>query len=228
MQPYQQASQALREGEEEPFRFAKNLALTAVGAGVAKAGSHVLSKMIPAVSALINQHVPENLSSKGLEKIDPRFKKFISGALDQGYSYDDVRNFLGEKVQKSQEKPQAESKGSKNLIEQYDPELHIYMNEKIKKGESPVQAATQALKHERFNKAVKKLTKEHKTNWLDIVNAVYGAGTTKQNTQQQTVQQQPMQQPQQPVQQQAAQGPGPGQAALMEMLQKLQQSRGGQ
>ena len=101
MQPYQKAASALRRGGEEPLNLLKNAGLTAAGAGVASLGSKAIGKLIPAIGSLINKYVPEEMSKKGLAKVDPRFGKFIQGAENEGYSYDDIREFLDGKIQKS-------------------------------------------------------------------------------------------------------------------------------
>ena len=209
MQPYQKASEALRSGEEYPLHLLKNAGLAAIGTGATSLGFKAVNKLVPAIGALINEFVPENLSIAGLKKVDPRFGKFIQGALDEGYTYEDIRGFIGDKVKKSQEPAQEK----KNIIEQYSPELHKWILGEIQNGRSPVEAAALAQNDQRFEKIIKKMTKEHKTQWSNIIQSVYGLGEkAQQPQQQQAFQQQPI---------------GQGQQALMQILQKINQKLGG-
>jgi hypothetical protein len=105
MEPYQKASESMRAGDEYHLRLLKNAGLTALGGAVAGTGSRIANTLVPAVSALINPHVPEHISKAGLNKVDPRFGKFIQGAMEMGgYSFDEVREYLGDKVEKSKDK----------------------------------------------------------------------------------------------------------------------------
>lgn len=233
MQPYQEASSAIRQGGETPINILKNVGLTAIGGGAANFGSRAMSKIIPAVGSLINKYVPENLSIAGLKKLDPRFGKFIQGALDSGYTYDDVRQFMEDKTKKSQDEIAQQDK--KNLIEKHSPELHQFIKESMKKGQSHLEAGALARlpnkKGKDFNAAIEKLTKEHKTTWEEILEAVYGGKKMSNNTSQgpanmEQATQSPMQQA--PSQQgQAQQGQaGAGQQALMDILNRINQKIG--
>lgn len=219
MQPYQKATEAIRSTEEYPVKLAKSLGMNALTVGAAgaagRAGSQAIGSLLPRVSALINQHVPEALSMKGLSKIDPRFSKFIQGALDEGYSYEDVRGFLGEKISKSE--PQENAKDNKNIIQMYSPELHEFIMGEIQQGRSPLEAGALASldrKGKDFKKIIKQIEKDHKAPFSAILETAYGGqGAAKQAPD--------------PGQQPAGQS-GQGQAALMAILQKIQQARGAQ
>ena len=225
MQPYHKAAEAIRSGQEYPIQLLKQAGLTAIGGGAATAGGKALGKLIPAVGALINKYVPNDLLQKGLSKIDPRFGKFIEGALNEGYSHDEIRQFLGEKVEKSQA-----PKDNRNIVEQYSPELNTFISEKIKAGEDPIRAAALALfeKGNPFEPVIRKIEKEHKTNWSDLVQSIYGGG---QAAPQQGAPQQSQPQAPQPIQpqiaQQQQQGGGQGAQALQAILQKINQKLGG-
>ena len=208
-EPYHRASKALREGEEYPLHVLKNAGLTALGGGAGAFGAKALGKVLPAVGALINQYVPENIAMAGLNKIDPRFGKFLQGAMAEGYSFDELRQFLGDKIQKTQE----QAKPDKNIIEKESPELHQFLDQEIRKGRKPIEAAALAQNDKRFSSIIQKLSKSHKTPWSQIIESIYGTGETAQQNQQQ--------QPQQTQQQ-----PGQGQQALMAILQKINQRLG--
>ena len=174
MQPYQRASQAIQEGEDRPFNLVKNIGLSAVGGGAANLGSKAMARIVPAVGALISKYVPNNILTAGLSKIDPRLGTFMQGAVDAGYTHDDIREFLGEKIEKSQEKPATDNK---NLIEKHSPELHQFIVQQMKKGKSHKEAgalATVGVGGKDFKKEIEKLKKEHKTTWEEILDAVYG------------------------------------------------------
>jgi hypothetical protein len=182
MQPYQRAAQAIREGEEKPLHLLKNIGLSAAGGGAASLGAKSMSRIVPAVGALISKYVPDNILTAGLSKLDPRLGTFMQGAIDAGYSHDDIRDFMGEKIEKSQEQKPATDK--KNIIEMHSPELHKFITEHMKKGRTHIEAGALAqmegkeTKH--FKSIIKKLEQEHKTPWSSILEAVYGgaqAGT---------------------------------------------------
>jgi pyruvate/2-oxoglutarate dehydrogenase complex dihydrolipoamide acyltransferase (E2) component len=210
------ANAAELERDQGFRRGLKGVAQTAAGLATTAAGSGIASRVLP----FLNEFIPADLAIKGISKISPKIGDFLKRGQAAGLDIEEGLNFVKNKMAPKQEEESGfEVKGNRNIIEQYDPELHTYLDQKIKEGQSPVQAATQALKHGRFKKAAKKITKDHKTDWIDIVKSIYGMQKQKKSTQQEPQQQQ---QQQQPAQQQA----GPGQAALMEVLKKLQQSRG--
>ncbi len=185
MQPYQEASEAIRSGNEFPIHIAKNAALTYAGGGIASAGAKAASKLIPKIGSLINKYIPDKLMAAGLAKLDPRFKKFIQGAVEQGYSMEDIRSFLGEKTDESAqespgnaENPQESTKNPKdnrNIIEQYSPELHQFIDQEVKKGRKPLEAGAIAQNDKRFKDVINKISKDHKTPWSSILESVYGA-----------------------------------------------------
>jgi len=212
MQPYQEASEATRRSGEGVTKLAKY-----AGAGVASAaGGKLASVLAGRVGALLSPYISEGMFSKGLEKIDPRFGKFIKGALKEGYDIDEIKDFIGEKVKKTQAAEQPQEKG--NIVAQYSPELHQFILDQIQQGRSPVEAGALAQLESKgakgFKSVIDKITKDHKAPWSAILQTVYGQG---QEAQPQTNNQAPGDAP--------AQG-GQGQQALMAILQKLQQARG--
>lgn len=236
MEPYQKSAEALKSGEEYPLQLLKNAGLTALGGGIAAAGSKALNKLIPAVGALINNYVPENLSRAGLTKIDPRFGKFIQGALDEGYTYDELREFIGDKIEKSE--VYRSSKENKNIIEQYSPELHSFISEEIKKGRPTLQAGALAQLNDKFKKVIKKIEEDHKTSFSAILQSSYGEGTSKGMSKEEATKRflgrKKSNLPNELIQQfEGRYGPieqqgqtGPGQQALMATMQKIMQQLG--
>ena len=173
MQPYQKAAEVIRSGEEYPLNLLKNVGLTALGGGAAAVGSKFASRLIPAIGSLINKYVPNNIATAGLKKIDPRFNKFIEGAIAEGYSHEDVRQFLEDKIEKTQS--QEPAKENRNVIQQYSPELFQYLDDQVKKGRSPIEAGAIAQNEKRFSDIIKKLSKDHKTSWSNILQSVFGS-----------------------------------------------------
>ena len=219
MHPYQKASEAIRSGEEKPLNLLKNIGLTAAGGGAAAFGSKALSKLIPSIGALTNKYVPDNLSKSGLSKIDSRFGGFIEGALKEGYSYDDLRDFMGEKI----EKTLSNQSGDKNIIQQYSPELFEFLNSEMQKGRAPLEAGALAELQPNFKKKIKKMAEDHKTTFASILQTIFGQG--------QQGKQQGMAQPQQEQTQQTQQGQqssGNGNALLLQAIQSINQRLGGQ
>lgn len=232
MEYYHKAAEALRSGEEYPLHVLKQAGLTAIGGGVATAASGALGRILPAVGALINQYVPDNIAKAGLTKIDPRFGNFVKGAMDAGYTFDEVRQFLGDKLQKSQE----QAKTDKSIIEQYDPELHTYIKDKLKSGMNLLEAGKKALGHGRFRKAIEKMTKDNKVDWSTILDNVFGGSmksTPETEQMQQSISQiQPQpQQASQQMQQAPQQAQGGIDPQLAQLLQQgnalLQKIKGG-
>lgn len=97
MQPYQEASQSILSQKDEYGNLLKKgagIGLSLVGGGA------VLKRIVPLLSKL----VPSGMAAKGLAKIDPRFGKFVQGAMDTGYTQEDALNFLREKLEESPER----------------------------------------------------------------------------------------------------------------------------
>lgn len=205
MQPYQRADEETRRQGEVPLKLAK----TAISTGASLAGGAVLGRVMP----FLSQHIPSDLAIKGLSKIDPRFGNFINTALQNGKTFDEVKDFIKEKAESSQEK----KPDQKSIIEQYSPELNQFITEHMQKGRSPLEAGALAEMGGKFKDVIKKMVKDHKAPFSSILESVFGsAQQTQQNQQQNTQSQSPIQKTQS----------GQGQQALMDILQKIQKSRG--
>ena len=205
MQPFEKASEESRRRNESPFTYAKQ-AITAVGGGFA------LNKALP----LLNKFIPENLATKGLKKIDPRFGGFIKKAMSSGFDFDEIREFITEKVDKKNPKE------DRNIIQQYSPELFQFIDQEVKKGRSAIEAGAIAQNDKRFSQVINKLSKDHKTPWSNILESVFGGNQTGQTTNSGSNQEQSQQ-----MQTQSNQGLDPW---LAQLLQKgneiLKRARG--
>lgn len=219
MQPYQEASEETRRQGELPWDIAKNAASIAGTAASAYYGGTAATKVL----SLVNKYVPQDLAIKGLSKIDPRYGKFIQKALSSGGSFDEVRDFITKKAEEGLQQS-APPKNDKNIVEQYDPELHTYLKDKLKSGLTLLEAGEKAKGHGRFRKAIEKLTKDHKTPWSTILESVYGHLVGKGGSSQQPPQQPNQTQPQQSQPQQVQEQINP---AFLSILDKLKQIRGG-
>jgi hypothetical protein len=179
--------------------------------GTAAIGKKVASKVLP----FLSQYVPEDLAFKGINKVMPALGKFLKNGMSQGLSLKSGLDYLKNEFTQQGSK-QEPAKQNRNIIQQYSPELHQFMDEQIKNGRSPLEAGALAQHDKRFGEAIKKLSKDHKTPWSSILESVYGTGETAQ----------PQQSNQQTQQQQLGQGQtSQGQQMLMEALKMSAESR---
>lgn len=196
MQPYQRATEEIIRQGEMPKKIAQRAGSSALAAaGIASAGKPLAQKAM----ALINKFVPSGLAIKGLEKLDPRFKKFIDKALSYGKSEDEILDFIGQKAEEGmgQEPEQEKPKENRNIIEQYSPELHQFILDEMQGGRSPIEAGAIASLDRKgqksFKKIIEKITNDYKTPWSAILQSVYGVGQSQQKTTNQPEQQQQQQ-----------------------------------
>lgn len=159
------------------------------------------------IAPFLSEYIPTDLALKGINKVSPKLGQFLERGMRSGLDVKDGLNFIKEKFVPES----GNAKDNRNIIEQYDPELHTYITQKIKKGQTHLQAGQKALGHGRFKRAIDKITKDHKTPWTSILENVYGQ------------QMAPKEQP--PLQQQQQ---GQDNSALLSILQKLQAARGAQ
>lgn len=181
MQPYQEAGEeSLRQKRApvEALKSAGRTAATVLGGGAAlRGGGAILGKIMP----FLNNYIPQSLAIAGLSKVDPRIGKFINDALDSGGNWDQVKDFIKDKVGGGQfEKPEGQEppKQHRNLVEQYSPELHQFMKQEIGRGLNPLKAAGEAQTkvkwHHKFKDVIKKMEKDYKMPWSQIVESTYG------------------------------------------------------
>jgi hypothetical protein len=171
LQPYQEASQELKKQSTKPGSLLKQGA--AIAGGITS-GASILGRIAP----LLSSYIPQDLAIKGLNKVDSRLGKFIEGAMESGKTFDEVKNFMGEKVNEGQQS----AKEDRNIIQQYAPHLYQYISDLIKNGASPIQAAAKARKFldKKDQKIIDKMEKDHKTDWSSIVESVFGKGNMAQ------------------------------------------------
>lgn len=193
---------------------------TAASLGTYGVASKAAMKILP----FLSEYIPEDLAFKGINKVMPGLGNFLKNGMKQGLTLKSGLDYLKDEFTKERSK---KAKDNRNIIQQYSPELHEFIDEQVKRGRSALQAGAAAQGMSKFSNVIKKLTKDHKVPWSNILESVYG-GETAQSEQQQPQQTQQMaSQMQQPAQQTQQGQPGPGNQALMAILQKIQQAKGG-
>jgi hypothetical protein len=170
MEPYQRATEEIRRQGELPLDLAKKAVSVGSAAATGLAGGAAIGRVLP----FLNKYVPQDLAIKGLSKLDPRFGKFINKALSAGQSFDEIKDYIGGKAEEEEQKV---AKESRNIIQQYSPELHQFIDQEVKKGNSPFEAGTRAQKDKRFSNIISKLSKDHKTPWSNIIESVFRNGS---------------------------------------------------
>lgn len=215
MNPYERTTDEMKRQAEGPKRFGK--AALSVGSAL---GAASFIPLLSRAAPFLSQYIPENLAIKGLSKISPKFGKFVQEAIDGGYDFQQVKDFIGEQINKSK---QPEKKG--NIIQQYSPELHQLIDQEIKKGGNYLKAGSKAIKDPKFAKIIKKIEKDHGLGWWEIMESIYGEPQQEQQQPQQSSP--PMPQPAQQGQAAPQGQSGQGNQALMAAIQKVQQLRGG-
>lgn len=175
MEPYQEAAQEIKSQGERPINFAKKAIGTGVAASTAYLGGSAVNRVLP----FLSKYIPESLFTKGLSKVDPRFGKFIEGAMSAGKTVDEIKDFIGEKFSE-EGGPLDPSKQHRSIIEQYSPELYQFLKGEIGKGRSPTQAGALAKNDKKFLNIIKKISKDHKTDWSAIIESVFGIGQKAQ------------------------------------------------
>lgn len=216
MQPYQEASQAIRKQGELPLDLAKRGAGIASSAGAAYLTGGAINRVLP----FLSKYIPEDLAIKGLNKVDPRYGSFIQKALGAGQTFEEIKDFIGSKIEDEEKKSPKEDR---NIIQQYSPRIFEYLTRIIKNGSTPTEAAIKAQKFldTKDKSIIKQIEKDHKTPWTSIVESIFGTGA------------QPSQQPSMPQELQGQMGQngqnqqgGPGQQALMKILAQINQKLG--
>ncbi len=204
MQPYQEASEESIRQAKAPQNALMSAAKTGLSIGV---GGKIASRVLP----FLNSFIPSETAIKGLEKIDPRFGKFINGALRQGHNADDTLKFIKDQIAPKESKKEA-PKENRNIIEQYSPELFRFLKDHIDQGRSPIEAGALAQLDNKFKKSIAELINDHKAPFSAILETAFGPS----QQQSKAVSQQPDQQKKPPTQQ-----PGQGDAAILAALDKI-------
>lgn len=95
-QPYQEAAEETKRQSEFPAKLLKKGAAIA---GLIAGSAPIIARIAP----LLSKFIPQDMAIKGLSKVDARLGKFINSAMKLGHSFDDVKDFIGEKIQPGQQ-----------------------------------------------------------------------------------------------------------------------------
>jgi hypothetical protein len=188
-----------------------------IGKGISAASSlataAIASPLASKVMPFLNQYIPPALAMKGIEKVSPKLGSFLKKGQKMGLDVQEGLDFIKDKFDgEKKESP----KENRNIIQQYSPELHQFIDQQVKSGRSAIEAGAIAQADKRFSGIINKLSKDHKTPWSNILESVYGKGDMAQPNQQQ--------------EQQQGQGIDPGVAKILEqgteILNRARQNRG--
>ena len=176
LRPDEEAAEAAIERDRNTRSYAGKAASFATTVA-ATAGTGLTARLMP----FLNQYIPADLAMKGISKISPKLGNFLKAGAAQGLNLKEGLNFVKEQIEPKKEA----AKESRNIIEQYSPELHQFIDQQVKAGLQPIQAGAVAQNKKEFADIIKKLSKEHKTPWSNIIESVYGASQAAQPMQQQ-------------------------------------------
>lgn len=188
MRPDEMAS---KEAIERDQRFRGNLK-KGMGTVLSLGGAGLAGSMGAKIMPFLNEYIPIDLAFKGISKVSPKLGHFLQRGLSQGLDLKEGLEFVKNKLSGEETQGQ-KAQEHRNIIEQYSPELHQYMDQEIKKGRRPIEAGALAQHDKRFSKIIDKLSKDHKTPWSSILESVYGGGQKESQPQQQPMQEQPQQ-----------------------------------
>ena len=212
---YKENKETIKKGA----KTALNIGLSATGLG---AGGKLASKILP----FLSEFIPPELAMKGINKFSPKLGKFLDQGMKMGLDVKEGLNFIKGKMQPSKESATEQPKENRNIIEQYSPALNQFMMQQIQSGRSPIEAGALAENDKKYSDVIKKMKKDHKSDWSSIIQSIFGTGQTAQPQQSQSSLQGQNQQPQGQQGQQGQQQIGAGQQALMAMLDKINQRLG--
>jgi hypothetical protein len=224
MRPDEQANQAQIDRDKRIRQNVGRGVKTAAEIGLTVASAYAIPAASARVLPWLNKYIPPELAMKGLKKVAPKVAGFLERGLSMGLDLEEGMNFVKDKISTKNEKESPENaenphktgknaKESRNIIEQYSPELHQFIDQEVKKGRPVIQAGALAQNDKRFTDIIKKLSKDHKTDWSSILESVYGGAQSPNASQQQ-------QSPQQGQQMQPAQAQGGQQQKMQDPLRQ--------
>ena len=172
LRPDEQASESIiRRAQEREGNIKKGIK-TAIGVGTTALGAGISAKILP----LLSQYIPPELAMKGINKVAPKIGNFLESGLKNGLDLQGGLDYLKEQFNPSEEP----AKEDRNIIQQYSPELHEFIQDSLRKGYSVLQTAALAQINNRFRNIISKLKKDHKLPWHQIMESIYGKGDIAQ------------------------------------------------
>ncbi len=173
------------KNRSEEFKTGLTTALTL---GTSAIGHKAISKILP----FLSEYIPEDLAFKGINKVVPGLGNFLKNGMKQGLSLKSGLDYIKNEFKNDSQKQQPTIE-NRNIIQQYSPELFQFIQDQIKTGNNIISAGAAA--QNKFPDIVKKISKDHKTPWSNILQTVFGNEQSQQSNQQQA-QNQPQQQQQ--------------------------------
>ncbi len=161
MRPDEEASEAYINRDK---KFRQNVK-TGIGTAASIAGTAGLGGLASKVMPFLNQYVPMGLAMQGINKVAPKLGEFLKRGQSMGLDIKEGMEFIKGKL---------EPKDERNVIQKYSPELHQFIDQKIKGGKNYLQAGAEAIKDPKFSKVIKKIEQENKTGWWKIMDSIYG------------------------------------------------------
>lgn len=175
----------------------KNLATAGLTAG----GVGIASKIMP----FLSEFIPQDLAYKGINKIAPQVGQFLKRGVDSGLDLKSGLNYLKESFTS---KSGSSAPNKNNIIEQYSPELFQFLKEEIESGRAPIEAGAIAQSKNHFKEVIKKMSKDHKTDFSSIIETIFGNA----------------QQPKEQMQEKPGQNPGGIDPQLLSIMQNMQET----
>ncbi len=157
-------SKKFDETLEKGVSFAKNVGMTAAGAGI-------ISKVAPFLSGFI----PADLALKGISKVSPKLGKFLKDGIKSGLDLSEGLSYIRKSMMPEEEQASEEGKDERNIVEKYSPELHEAIKEQIGRGMSPLQAGAVIQNDDKFKDVIKKMSNDNKMDFSRILELSYGS-----------------------------------------------------
>ena len=209
--PDELATQSNIERDERLRGNLKKIPTLALGAGASYLGAKV--------APFLSQYVPLDLAMKGIDKVAPQIGNFLRKGQKMGLDLEEGLNFVKDKLKPAESSETA--KEHRNIIQKYSPELHEFISQKVKGGMRPGTIALSLLKgkgNEKFRNIIGKIVKDYSTDFVSLVESLYGSESMGAPQSQAALQPEQAQQPQQPMGAQQAPMPGKAKEKFVDML----------
>lgn len=232
LRPDEKLSESNIRKAQDRNKDIKSVLQTGASLGTTAIAGQTASKILP----FLSEYIPEDLAFKGINKVVPKLGDFLKSGMSQGLTLKSGLEFL--KGQMKNKEIQTENTiEDKNIIQKYSPELFSFIDQKIRKGESPLNAGSLAQNEKQFQGIIKKLTEDYRTPFSNIIETVFGKEMGRQKALKNFndrlkkkngfVEQETDRFNQYYGDQQRQQGQvGPGQQALMDILNNINQRLG--
>lgn len=171
--PDERATESEINRSQNRTRELKSGLQTAASFGTTALGGKALSAVMP----FINQYIPEDMAFKGINKVMPALGKFIKSGMDQGLTLKSGLEFIKEQFGNQKTSDQ------KSILQQYSPELHEFMTDRVHRGQSVLEAGAEAQRNSKFKKFISQMEKDHKTPFSSILESIFGTGQETQRQQ---------------------------------------------